>query len=131
MRGGIEVRALRATSSILDGPVAVENRQTGCVRFSFVAPGARVPRRYRCVPGPEDDPDLRPLYRATDPGSPHYLTLAGPPPIAGGGEFDSEMGVHHHLQRPARVRAAHRLLPGFVPVGIEIVVAAHVATGRS
>jgi Phage tail protein (Tail_P2_I) len=131
VRGGIEVRALRATSSILDGPAAVENRQTGCVRFSFVAPGARVPRRYRCVPGPDDDPGLRPLYRAVDPGSPHYLTLAGPPPIAGGGEADSEMGVHHHRHRPARVRAAHRLLPGFVPVGIKIVVAAHVATGRS
>lgn len=131
VRGGIAVRAMHATSSILDGPVAVENRQTGCVRFSFVEPGARVPRQYRCVPGPDDDADLRPLYRAVDPGSPHYLTLAGPPPITGGGEADSEMGVHHHLHRPARVRAAHRLLPGFVPVGTEIVFASYVATGRS
>lgn len=31
-------------------PVWVERKQTGCVRFSFVPPGSRTPRRYRCQP---------------------------------------------------------------------------------
>lgn len=124
VRGRVGVRSLTATSSILDGPAVVEDRQVGCVRFSYVEPGSRVPRRFRCAS------DVPPQYRATAPGSPHRLTLAGPPQISTGGEDASEMGVHHHLHRPARVRAAYRLLADYVPVGIEIGVASNVATGR-
>jgi len=133
VRGAVSVRTLYATSSILDGEVFVEDRQTGCVRFSFVEPDSRVPRRHRCAPGPDDDPQLRPQYRSLDPGSPHLFTLAlqCPPQIAAGGQDESEMGVHHHLQRPARMRAARRLLPGYTPVGIQIGVIALVPTGGS
>jgi hypothetical protein len=133
VRGAVAVRTLEASSAILDGHAEVEHRQTGCVRYSYVTPGSRVPRRFRCVPDPADRRGLRPVYASTDPGSPHHLALARtcPTEIAVGGEDGSEPGVHHHLQRPARLAALARLLAPYVPVGLEIGVAAPVATGRS
>ncbi|MGO4842256.1 hypothetical protein AB4144_59320, partial [Rhizobiaceae sp. 2RAB30] len=38
------------TETIFDGLATAERVQTGCVRFSFVPPGSRTPRRYRCQP---------------------------------------------------------------------------------
>ena len=32
------------------GPVRVARRQIGCMRFCYVPPGSRTPRRYRCQP---------------------------------------------------------------------------------
>ena len=133
IRGQVQARTLAASSAVLDGQVEVENRQTGCVRYSFVPPGSRVPRRYRCAPADGADAALRPVYASRSPGSPWYAALAPgcPVAIAGGGEGGAEMGVHHHLQRPARLAAASRLLAPYVPVGLEIGVAAPLATGRS
>ena len=39
-----------ATETIFDGHVEAERTQTGCVRFSYVPPLSRTPRRYRCQP---------------------------------------------------------------------------------
>ena len=133
VRGLVTTRTLAASSSILDGPVDVEHRQEGCVRYSFVVAAARAPRRYRCVPEPDGDRSVRPVYQSVDPGSPHYLALAPGCPVAvgQGGESGSEMGVHHHLRRPERVRTAGRLLASYLPVGLEIGVAAPAATAGS
>jgi hypothetical protein len=38
------------SDSIFSGPVLARRKQTGCVRFSFVADGSQTPRRYRCQP---------------------------------------------------------------------------------
>ncbi|MGB9373822.1 MAG: phage tail protein [Jiangellales bacterium] len=124
VRGGVRVRSLEATSSLLDGPVDVAHRQVGCVRFSYVAPGSRTPRRYRCVPVDAGAATPRPVYVSTDPASPAYLVLASTcsPAITTGGERESEMGVHHHLYRPLRVRAAQRQLDSYVPVGSQLGV---------
>src|SRR6266566_3723381 len=45
----IFVAALAATDS-WTAPVRSEKRQSGCVRFSYVPPGALTPRRFRCQP---------------------------------------------------------------------------------
>ena len=118
VRGAIAVRSLDASSCILDGTVTAEHRQTGCLRFSYAGSGSRTPRRYRCVP--PDGPV--PVYLATDAASPAYLGLAGScsPLIATGGEGESEMGVHHHLKRPLRARAAQRQLDPYLPVGSQL-----------
>src|SRR3546814_18105834 len=39
-----------ASEVIFDGPVLCERRQTGCIRFSWLAPGSETPQRYRCQP---------------------------------------------------------------------------------
>jgi Phage tail protein (Tail_P2_I) len=131
--GGVRARTLEGSNAILDGRVVVENRQVGCLRYSFAPRSSRVPRRYRCSPSPTADPGTRPTYGSTDRGSPDYLTLAPgcPPEIAEGGEGGTEMGVHHHIARPVRVRSTSRLLVPYVPVGLELGVRAPVALGRS
>jgi hypothetical protein len=118
VRGAVRVRSLDASSCILDGQVTAEHRQIGCVRFSYAGPGSRTPRRYRCVP----DGGPAPVYLSTDFASPGYLGLAGTcsPLIATGGEGESEMGVHHHLKRPLRIRAAQRQLDPYLPVGSQL-----------
>lgn len=128
IRGAVAVHTLDATSTIFDGRAVVENHQAGCLRYSYVPRGSRVPRRYRCSPSPAADPATRPVYASTDPGSPCYLALASgcPAELAGGGEGGSEMGVHHHLGRPLRVAAAARLLAPYLPVGRELGVRAPV-----
>ena len=122
VRAPVAVRSVAASSCIFDGGLTAEYRQTGCLRYCYLAPGSRTPRRYRCVPGDEGRADPpRPVYVSTDPGSPPYLALAGgcPPEIAAGGEGGAEMGVHHHLRRPLRAEAARRLAAPYVPVGLE------------
>jgi len=39
-----------AEDSIFTGKVQVARRQIGCMRFCYVPPGSRTPRRYRCQP---------------------------------------------------------------------------------
>jgi hypothetical protein len=124
IRGGIRVRSMDASNCVLDGPVRVEHRQVGCVRYSYVAPGSRTARRFRCVPA-DDSPRAAapvPVYTSDQPGAPGYLALAAgcPAELAAGGEFEAEMGVHHHLRRPVRLRAALRQAQPYLPVGLEI-----------
>ncbi|MEO3891423.1 hypothetical protein [Nonomuraea sp. B5E05] len=118
VRGTTRVRSLDASSCVLDGLVEVADRQAGCLRFSCVAPGSRTPRRYRCVP----DDGAVPVYAATDPASPAYPALAGScsASIREAGEHGAEPGVHHHLRRPLRLRAAERQLAPYRPAGIEL-----------
>lgn len=39
-----------ASESIFSGRVRAERRQSGCVRFSYVAPGSSTPQQFRCQP---------------------------------------------------------------------------------
>lgn len=122
VRGEVTARSLDASSTLLDGVVDVEHRQVGCVRYCYVAPGSRTPRRFRCVPADPAAGSPMPVYVSDDPASPAYLMLASrcSPQIGQGGEHESEMGVHHHLNRPRRLRAAQDQLDTYRPVGIDI-----------
>lgn len=119
--GGLVARTLAMTSTVGVGVVTVLDRQSGCARFSYVAAGSRTPRRYRCVPGPGSAGDL-PSFASIAPGSPFYASLASTTPdsVRRGGEFGAEMGVHHHLRRPARLDAARRLVAPYLPAGQQI-----------
>jgi hypothetical protein len=120
--GDVGCRWLEVTSSICDGTVTVVDRQVGCARFSYIGPGSRVPRRFRCVPASDATTSISPSYLSTQPGSPFYPSLAPSAPVSirHGGEFGSEMGVHHHLRRPQRMDAARRLVAPYVPAGMQI-----------
>lgn len=120
--GSLECHVLEVTSSICDGVVAVVDRQRGCARFSYLAPGSRAPRRFRCVPAADAVTAVGPAYLSRDPASPFYPSLAPSTPsaIRRGGEGGAEMGVHHHLRRPLRMDAARRLVEPYVPAGMQI-----------
>ncbi|MGV8845338.1 hypothetical protein [Tessaracoccus sp.] len=122
LRGDITSRSFSASNAVLDGRVEIAQRQTGCVRYTYIGPGSRVPRRFRCVPPEDSTAAPAPVYASHQFGSPAFLTFAEtcPVQIREGGEDGAEMGAHLHLQRPGRRRAAGRLLTGYVPVGLEI-----------
>jgi hypothetical protein len=49
--GRVQVHAIElGENCILDGVVAVARRQRGCLRFSYVTPGSRTPKRFHCQP---------------------------------------------------------------------------------
>lgn len=49
--GEIQTHAIDlAENSIFVGKIHVARRQRGCMRFCYVTPGSRTPRRYRCQP---------------------------------------------------------------------------------
>ena len=51
MFGRVQVHAIAlGENAIFDGRVTVARRQHGCVRFSYVTPGSRTPRRFHCQP---------------------------------------------------------------------------------
>lgn len=49
--GQIHAHAIElGENTIFGGRITVARRQKGCLRFSYVTPGSRTPRRYRCQP---------------------------------------------------------------------------------
>jgi hypothetical protein len=98
-------------------PVRVIQRQTGCVRFSWLPSDARVPQRFHCLPdasGPTAPRMLSLRY-----GTPTYGRLSPLADVAirHGADDGGEMGAFNHLvasQREAnlRVRLAEYLRAG-------------------
>lgn len=121
----------RGDDSIFLGTMTIARRQVGCIRFSYVAPRSRTPRRYRCQPdlaetalepgdaaGREEARNVvRPLFDSLRYGTPTYarLSLRHDPAILRGAEDRSEMGAFHLLQNPWRVAALTRKLTEFTP----------------
>ena len=49
--GRIQTHAVRlGENTIFNGIMSVARRQIGCLRFCYVPPGSRTPRRYHCLP---------------------------------------------------------------------------------
>ncbi|WP_116132701.1 hypothetical protein [Tropicimonas sp. IMCC34043] len=148
LRGEVLARQIdMATEVIFDGVVEVERQQTGCIRFSYVAPVSRTPRRYRCQPGLAERAEIaraeaasgplsaaerdairarvrvqmRPDYTSEAYGDPGYLQLAltGPAEIAQGAEDGSEMGAWCHLKQPQREANLRRKLEEYLPFGLD------------
>ncbi len=149
LRGAVNVRQIdMATEVIFDGVVTAERLQTGCVRFSYVAPGSQTPRPYRCQPGlaeraeimriedaagapltPAERDDVRARvrlrvrseYTSEAYGTPAFLQLSliGPTEIATGAEDGSEMGVWCHLKQPQRAANLRQRLDEYLPFGLD------------
>jgi len=137
-----------ASEVIFTRPVTVQQRQDGCIRFSYVAPETIAPRRYRCQPqleiadqiqkaeeaagGPIPDPAqaqiaarvsawLQPGFSAVGFGRPDYaqLRLNCPVQIRTGAEDGSEMGAFSHLKQPQREGNLRIRLQEYLPFGLE------------
>ncbi len=147
IRGATLVRQIDfATETIFDGHVEAERTQTGCVRFSYVPPLSRTPRRYRCQPDLADRKAIeaeearigpltsaqkasvrnlvhrrvKPEYAAEIFGQPAYLQLSlrGPEEISRGAADGSEMGVYCHLKQPQREANLRVRLKEYLPFGL-------------
>jgi len=84
-------------------PLWADRRQQGCVRFSYVPPESRTPRRFHCQPEAGDQ-ETRPHFTSLRYGDPGYCQLRQytPDKIRRGAHDESEMGVLHGLYQPQR-----------------------------
>jgi len=96
---------LAASDDPADWPASlfVQRRQEGCVRFSWLPEGARVPRQHECLPS-EEEPDIRPVFTSLRYGDAAYCQLGRfcPASILTGADDESEIGAFHDLYQPQR-----------------------------
>ena len=102
-------------------PVQVERLQQGCVRFSFVPPGSRVPRAFRCYPAPNQTIWTAPDFTSLRFGDPGYcqLTSRSGAAILQGGDNNAEMGAFNGLYQPQRVANLNTMLEDYLRFGME------------
>ena len=99
-------------------PVWAERRQVGCIRFSFVPPGSRTPRRFHCAGA---DPAHRPFHTSLRYGDPGYMQLrrSTHAAIRTGASDESEMGATHELYQPQRETNLRLRLDEYLRYGLE------------
>jgi hypothetical protein len=134
-----------AEDSIFTSPVSVARRQIGCMRFCYVPPESRTPRRYNCQPDlaekkaleliapnkltkAQQDQEIlverlrvRPQFNSLRYGTPRYCQLAETCAIEirRGAHDESEMGVFHDLFQPQREANLRARLNEYTPASTE------------
>lgn len=132
-------------NSLFMGRVTVARRQIGCLRFCYVTPDSRTPRRFQCQPDLvesvvlrdgrtngdanelieatqlEERQRVRPRFDSTRYGTPTYGRLAAScaQEIVRGAEDESELGVYHDLYQPQRIANLQLRLVEFSPAGTD------------
>jgi len=103
-----------------EAPVLAERRQEGCVRFSYLSRGARVPPRYHCQPESEDSL-IRPQFTSTHYRDPVYcqLSIFCPSEIREGADDEASMGAFHDLYEPLREARLRGRLEEYLRFGLE------------
>lgn len=130
--GSIAVHAIAlAENSIFTGQVRVARRQLGCVRYCYVPPGSRTPRRSHCQPdavrradGAEPEREtarVRPHFTSVRYGNAGYAQLSSwcAPEISGGADDESGMGAFHDLFEPQRKANLRARLSEFSPAATD------------
>lgn len=140
--GEIQVHAVQlGENSIFWGRITVARRQIGCLRFCYVEPESRTPKRYRCQPDlvkaaisescPEetekDEQEIkrvRPQFNSLHYGTPTYCQLADDcaEEIKQGADDESEMGVFHDLYQPQRMASLRVRLDEYLPARMDVGV---------
>jgi hypothetical protein len=101
-------------------PLFVQRRQEGCVRFCWVPPNARAPRRYQCLPT-EGGPLVRPTFTSFRFGDAAYGQLGRfcPEAVRCGADDESEIGAFHNLLQPQREAQLEARLLEYLRFGLE------------
>jgi hypothetical protein len=142
--GTSTMKSLEATNAIFWQPVTVTRRQSGCMRYSSIAPKSQVPRRFRCQPemalaaaadaaSPTDLTDAQkestalsvlPIFLDTSLDEPTVAMLHAVTSdrIRLGGEGDSEMGAFSSAAEGLRRANLTSLFDDYLPFGLEAAV---------
>lgn len=122
--GNVYARIMQlASNTIFYGDEAgAERVQEGCVRFSYVPPGSRLPKRHRCQPeSAADDARMRPVFTSMKYGEAAYCQLsqhcAGA--IRQGADNEAEMGAFNNLYQPQRITNLRTRLDEYMRFGLE------------
>jgi hypothetical protein len=145
--GGAEVHSAGLVEdSIVTGALDCERRQTGRVRFCYLGPGSRTPKRTSCqpdvalaraeaaiargTPAARDRGQLEaliaarlvPRFDSLQFGQPAYARLAGDaaPELTHGAHDEGELGAYHDLWQPLLVADLKTQLRQFVTPGVDI-----------
>jgi Phage tail protein (Tail_P2_I) len=130
--GAVDAGTLDASDTIFAHVVTVARTQDGCVRYSAVPPGSKVPRTYRCQPqlaltdtvAAEQDAiveRLRPRFTSRRYGDAAYLQLADTcaDELVRGASDRGEMGGWHFLFQPVRTANLAVALDEYLRFGLE------------
>lgn len=146
--GEVLVHAVElAENCIFTNCLCVARRQLGCMRFCYVPPACRTPRRYHCQPdlaeqvietqlraeaGTADEAEIkaarmrerdrvRPQFNSVRYGRPDYAQLADlcAEEIKRGADDESKMGVFHDLFDPQREANLRARLDEYTPAGMQ------------
>ena len=142
--GRVQTHAIDlAENSIFNGVIQVARRQWGCMRFCYVTPHSRTPRRYNCQPdlaeqaaqaemetatkaekdaaAERERGRVRPQFDNVRYGTPTYCRFAEtcPEEIKRGADDRSEMGVFHDLFQPQREANLRARLDEYTPAGTD------------
>ncbi|MGO9432977.1 MAG: hypothetical protein ACLP00_01625 [Terracidiphilus sp.] len=142
--GQVQTHAITlAENCIFMGVIQDCRRQQGCMRFCYVTPGSRTPRRFECQPdlvekaiiaqAQQDSPSLssairnallqqararvEPEFNSIRYGKPTYCQLSDycAAEITTGADDESEMGVFHDLYQPQREANLRARLDEYTP----------------
>lgn len=142
--GQVQAHAIDlAENSLFVGRITVARRQQGCVRFCYITPGSRTPRRYHCQPDlveqaveeelqtqpqaereqkkQEERERVRPRFNSLRYGNTAYCQLAADcaQEITNGADDEAEMGVFHDLYQPQRMANLRTRLDEYTPAGMD------------
>ncbi|HWO01557.1 MAG TPA: hypothetical protein VNS63_20025, partial [Blastocatellia bacterium] len=131
--GQIQVHSIDlGEDSIFDGRITVGRRQQGCMRFCYVTPGSRTPRRYQCQPDlvtqgkdvatrQQEETRVKPRFNSKRYGRPDYCQLADDcaEEITRGADDESEMGAFHDLYQPQRLANLRARLDEYTPANMD------------
>ena len=143
--GQIQTRSIQlAENCIFMGLIQVCRRQQGCIRFCYITPGSRTPRRYECQPdlvvaavnalalsdniSAADKAELmaqeiarvEPVFNSVRYGNPVYCQLSDccAREITTGSDDQSEMGAFHDLYQAQRAANLLARLDEYTPAGM-------------
>jgi hypothetical protein len=114
--------ASRTESDAGLAPVLAARLQQGCVRFSYVPPGSRVPRQFHCRPADmEEAARVRPVFTSLRYGDAGYCQLSqrSAVEIREGADDQAEMGAFHDLYQPQRKANLRARLDEYLRFGLE------------
>ncbi|MEO8161478.1 MAG: hypothetical protein ABI588_08665, partial [Arenimonas sp.] len=130
--GSIAAKLLYASETLFMDPVTVAQKQSGCVRFCYLAEGSRTPSRFECQPdlalakAPAADAEttrlrVKPQFTAQRYGDPAYTQLARATAseISQGAEDSAEIGVWNFLKQPQRIANLNASLDEYLRAGLE------------
>jgi hypothetical protein len=109
-------------SGIIPFPVEAERLQEGCVRFSYIPPGSRLPRPHNCQPADEANAvRIRPVFNSLLYSKAAYCQLSGhcAAEITQGADDGAEMGAFHDLYQPQREMNLKTRLNEYMRFGLE------------
>jgi hypothetical protein len=111
-----------AAADTWSAPIMAARRQEGCVRFSYLADSARVPRRYRCLPESADSPALAvPRFTSLRYGFAPYAQLAvtSGAQLLTGADNEGQPGAFNFLFQPQRETNLRVRLDEYLRTGLE------------